>query len=117
MWVTYLGDSMSGMSSAKNANLNNLRTLFVPTSGYFNMWDGTRTAGDSVDPATPWTTVTPRGTVELTDAANPLNYKGYQDFYSDVTYWRDTDQLYTDGSNKKRIAEGMSYDLGMKFSF
>jgi hypothetical protein len=102
MWVAYLGDSLIGTTASDALNLSNLATTFVPTSGSFRMWDGTWTAASTVDPADPWTTVTPLGTATLTEAGNPYNYTGYRDFTASVINWRDTDQLYTDGSNKSR---------------
>ncbi len=101
LWVAYLSDSLKNASSLTGANLSNLNYRFVPSSGMFNMWDGTWTA-TGVDPEDPWTTVTPRGTATLTEFGNPTNYAGYRDFYADVVNWRDTDQLFTDGSNKSR---------------
>lgn len=102
MWVSYLGDSLAGRTSLSGANLSSIANRFVPTSGLFRMWNGTWIADDTVDPEAVWTNVSPLGSASLSEFHNPLNYKGYQDYAADVTYWRDTDQLYTDGSNKSR---------------
>jgi hypothetical protein len=116
-WVSYLGSSLSGASSAANAHLSNVSTSVAPVSPttvrYFDStWKGL------VDPAAPYTYFTHDSAGALvsntgTQADNPANYVGwksapYKMLSADTG---DIAQLYTSGqkSKNKIKSEGLTW--------
>ncbi|MGH7996680.1 MAG: TonB-dependent receptor plug domain-containing protein [Opitutaceae bacterium] len=97
-WVSFLGPSLAGMTSAAGAHLSNMSDPLIPTTGPVTAWNGAWTAGSSVDPTSPWTDPEPAGAVAMTQADNPANYAGYQPLQANVLNSKDNlSQLYTQG--------------------
>ena len=108
-WVSYLGSSLSGKTSAAGARLSNLSDNMVPSSNPVTMWDGTWTAASSVDPTADWVNPMPTGDSNMHQSDNPANYAGYKSFKTEVLNWRDTDRLYSSGDKKRQTLSSAAF--------
>lgn len=108
-WVSYLGDSLSGASSASGANLSNISTLIMPRSGPLTYFDNTWSAGSGVNPADSWINPRPDGSLTLTQADNPANYKGFQPTSATILNSQNNiNDLYTDGNKKEQVIKSQA---------
>ncbi|HOD46418.1 MAG TPA: TonB-dependent receptor plug domain-containing protein [Opitutaceae bacterium] len=101
-WVSYLGDSLIGKTSASGLNLSNIATNFEPRSGTMQHFDNTWIADSSVDPAAAWTNpADPTGTYQQDD--NPANYKGWTTIpFNVLNSEDDIEDLYQSGTKSKQ---------------
>jgi outer membrane receptor protein involved in Fe transport len=101
-WVSYLGESLIGKTTASGLNLSNIATNIEPTSGTTQHFDNTWIADSSVNRSDPWTNpADPTGTYQQDD--NPANYKGWTTIPVNVLSSKDDiEDLYQSGTKSKQ---------------
>ena len=107
-YIAYLGNSLSGASSAAGARVGSVGTIIkAPRSAnvrYFdNRWAKSTvpTAANYVDPSAPYTYIAQNGTTQLsTQSENPANYGG----------WKSTPVTFLNADNGDRAA--LTYNTG-----
>ncbi|HYC72399.1 MAG TPA: TonB-dependent receptor plug domain-containing protein [Opitutaceae bacterium] len=109
-WAAYLGPTLRNSATGAGANLSRISQPIVPLSGpvtfFDNTWIGT------VSPTAPWVNPMPNGNVNMTQADNPANYRGYQPTtVSILNADANINDLYTDGNKSEQVitSEALMY--------